>query len=75
MNEGRGASHQPLSAQPPKKDMFLPEYSPVDEGIHGLLSNWDKCILKLQRLRERRETRGTNKWGNINLQTARGPKP
>lgn len=51
MNEHRGASHQPLSAQSPKKDTFLPEYSPVeDEGSHRLLSNWDEHILKLQRL-------------------------
>lgn len=67
MNEHRGASHQPLSAQSPKKDTFLPENSPVeDEGSHRLLSNWDEHILKLQRLCEHRETRGTSKQGNIN---------
>lgn len=62
VNEHREASCQPQSTPSPKKDMLLPEYSPVNnEGSNRLLSNWGERILKLQRLREHRETRRINK--------------
>lgn len=43
----RGASHQSLSTQSPKSDVFFTEYSSVnDKTSHSFLSNWDEYITK-----------------------------